>query len=216
MMSVPTSHGRTVPILAIGAGDVSVRALANQLAKLSLWNGATHFPYSPAQRGWLMAETFSGTLEALYALLHPAAMAFTGVIEPAFRRRLDRLGHREAADLLDHIEHRARAAIRMAVGIPVEPPGGVFEIELAHVERVLWATELRDLCAQDVNDAAMDGVFGPLPGPLSQPIKPWNWQQAEERWLRKFRQLAQAYGVDPDRSDRRDPSPFLHQEAIAP
>jgi hypothetical protein len=209
MIPVPTAHGRCLPLDAVAAGDVSIRALAAQLSLLQLWNGATHWPYSPAQRGVLMSECFSGTLEALYALLHPAPAAFTGVIEPALRQRLDmvgRAGHGLA--VIEQIEDRCRHAVRLAVGIPVTVPGAVFEIDLAHTERALWATEIRDLCAQSVDDRARAGDFGPLPQPLRQTIKPWGWQNAESRWLRKYRQLAQALGIDPERTERRDPSPF--------
>lgn len=201
---VPTAAGRMVPLHAPLPGDVSVRAIAHQLAAIALWHGATLVPYSAAQRAVLLSELFAGTREALHALLWPAPMAFTGVIEPGLRAWLERGLALPAGERLRAAEAGIRYAVRLAAGLGAIDPGGLFEIELAQAERTVIATELRDLGLP----AGLAATLGPLPRPHRARIQPWPWARAEDRWLKRFRLLAELEGIDPDRSDRPHPSPF--------
>lgn len=204
---VPTAAGKLVPLAAPLPGDVSLRALAHQLAAITLWHGATHVPYTAAQRAVLMSELFGGTREALHALLWPAPLAFTGVIEPAMRGWMTAVLADKAR--LYGLETNIRYAVRLAAGLG--EPGELFGMELAHAERSVIATELRDLGLPP----GLGGTLGPLPAPHRSRIQPWPWQKAEDRFWKRWRLLAELEGLDPDRSDRPVPSPFVNQEALA-
>lgn len=208
---VPTAAGKLVPLGAPLPGDISIRALAHQLAAITLWHGATHVPYTAAQRAVLMSELFGGTREALHALLWPAPLAFTGAIEPAMRAYLTAaLAIPLAGERLRGLEQNVRYAASLAAGVGAAGP--LFEIELAHAERSVIATELRDLGLPQ----GLAATLGPLPAPHRSRIQPWPWQKAEDRFWKRWRLLAELEGLDPERTDRPQPSPFVNQEATAP
>lgn len=199
---VPTAAGRMVPLASTLPGDVSIRAVAAQLSALALWHGATTVPYHPAQRAVLMSETFAGSREALHALLWPAPLAFLGIIEPAVRADLTAGPWGEAIEAaLRRREAIIRHAVALAAGLG--DIGDLFAAELAHVERVVIATELRDLNLPP----GLAGTIGPLPGPLRQRIQPWPWEKAEHRFLRRWRLLAEIEGLDPWRSEHHPDRP---------
>ncbi len=72
-------NGRVVDMLHLQPGDVTVEGIADKLAKINRYNGATEYPYSVAQHAVLVSRLLDWDLDsAMMGLHHDDAEAFVG------------------------------------------------------------------------------------------------------------------------------------------
>ena len=167
----------------VETADVDFEAIAHVLANTCRWGGRTRRFHSLAQH----ALTASGEIEALDGIpdADRRAMALHALLGNA---RAAWLGDEEGSGDPASAKAAARAkaqgeridrAVREAAGLDTEPPGDWGEL-LRLVIRMTDAAERRDLGV---------GGGGPFP-PLRKTIRPMAPEQAAERWLARFNELA--------------------------
>ena len=163
--------------------DVDFEAVAHVLANTCRWNGRTRRFFSVAQHGLIVSEEIErldGIPDeerralGLHALLADAGTAWLGGEDGA-----DTASARAAARARAH-GARVDRAVREAAGLEAEPPAERAEL-LRFVARMADAAERRDL--------GVGGGGSPFP-PLGRTVRPLAPEAAAERWLERFRTLA--------------------------
>ncbi len=191
-MRVPVEHvtsasGRLLFYTRPEAGSMRIRDIANQLAKINRWVGATEMPISVAQHSVHVAEVLEEDRDyylALYGLLHEAHDFMLGDQPRALR---DYVARRADLDILGELADEIDAQIHRALGLHwPRSAAAVALIERANA--MIGATECRDL---------MPDVIAPWQHvrPLRRSIKPWPWPKAEERFLAKYADLCALAGA---------------------
>lgn len=108
--------------------------------------------------------------DALWGLLHDAAEAYLPDLARPIKLQMPEY---------QAMENRIQAAIIEKYGLDSVEPTSV-----THADRVLLATEARDLCAPGWEEWGI-GV-----DPLPERIVPWNQQQGKQMFLKRFAELA--------------------------
>lgn len=185
---VPTRLGFRLDLLAPDPRLIFAVDIAEQLAKINRWSGATTAPFSVAQHCLLVAAEMArldGPLAGLYGLMHDAHEPYIGDITITTENALE-LGPR-----LLTLRDRLDAAIAAAFDLDW-PMSGELKglLDLAH-ERVVL-TERRDLMIgqDDFLRAATEAGIRPLP---SRIIPFSTWTRADAEWrgmLERFMALA--------------------------
>ena len=166
------------------AGDIDFEAVAHVLANTCRWNGRTRRFLSVAQHGLIVSEEIEDLdgipdeerrALGLYALLADAGTAWLGGEDGP-----DTVSARAAARARTH-GARVDRAVREAAGLEAEPPAERAEL-LRFVARMADAAERRDL--------GVGGGGSPFP-PLGRTIRSLAPKAAAERWLERFRTLAE-------------------------
>ena len=166
----------------VEAADVDFEAVAHVLANTCRWSGRTRRFLSLAQHALAVSEEIEALdgipdadrrAVALHALLGNARAAWLGDDDGS-----DLASARAASRARAHGE-RIDRTVREAAGLSPEPAEEWVEL-LRLVVRMTDAAERRDL-----------GVGGGAPFPPSRrTVRPMPPEQAAERWLERFRQLA--------------------------
>lgn len=170
--------------LAPHVEDVDWRAIAEGLAKLPRFSGATQAaPYSVAQHCCHVASLLPAHLR-LYGLLHDAHEAVLGLDWPAPLRRC---APADVRAWLDRVRADADGVIYAAAGLPVAAMDGRAGRMVRHADLVALATERRDLLPPC--DAAWECD---LPPPDTVVLRPWPWHEAADRWLDTLRMMLPA------------------------
>lgn len=176
-----TSSGRAVDLLDPDPGSISIRDIANHLAKISRFSGATIVPYSVAQHSVLVSDiVFASTRDAtaaLAGLLHDAHEAYIGDVT---RPMLAAIG--PAADAW----HAARRRLDLAIWRSIDRPPGPSDSHTMLVIRAdtrALVTEARELLPET---RAFDG-YGVDPWPRL--LKPLPWERAEAQFIERFQAL---------------------------
>lgn len=183
-----TQSGRAVHVDA-DERSISVRDIANHLAKINRFVGATIAPYSVAQHSVLVAEIVHATTRsaklALYGLFHDAHEAYIGdVARPVKVALKAALG----VDPIAALAERLDVAIHATIGLPWP----CIDAHLVNAaDECALATELRDLLPEPPKGYAIDG----LPAAWRARIKPMRWDRAEEAFLGAYADLAALAGV---------------------
>lgn len=180
---IQTYSGQAFPLLDPRPDDVSLRDIAESLAKLNRFTGHTRWPYSVAQHSLLVADIVLalGRRDAEpYALLHDAKEAYIGDVATPIKRAMIALG---GTDVLDQIEGPIDRAIHEAFDLtwPAFPD---VQAIVRHADMVALATERRDVLL----DGPASGLpWGRMPDPMPERIdqQPWHWQDAAERFHRR-------------------------------
>ena len=166
----------------IEAGSVDFEAVSHVLANTCRWGGRTRRFLSLAQHALAVSEEIEALdgvpdadrrAMALHALLGNARAAWLGDDDGA-----DPASARAAARARTHGE-RIDRAVREAAGLAAELPDEWEEL-LRLVVRMTDAAERRDLGV---------GSGAPFP-PSRKTVRPMPPEQAAERWLERFSQLA--------------------------
>ena len=140
-------------------------ALAISLSRINRWNGNTSRPYSVAEHSIRVARILPAGLK-LAGLIHDAAEAFVGDLPYPIRQAggIGRFEHIEAKITLWLYED---LEIRQLIGHP----------EVNEADRIMAATEYRDLCKGDPEAigmvAPLAGVIGEGYGPGADYARPW-------------------------------------------
>lgn len=179
--SAPTSiqlhSGRMFDILNPDPERISIEDIATSLAKQCRYNGHCRAFYSVAQHSDLVSRLVPERL-ALAGLLHDAAEAYIGDIVRPLKILLDD----KSSGLIHDIEARVDHAIAVRFGVPV-----LFKscrAAIKHADNVALATEKRDLMAPS------ECEWADLPDPSDLMVLPWGWEEARDRFLHRFQELA--------------------------
>jgi 5'-deoxynucleotidase YfbR-like HD superfamily hydrolase len=148
--------------------DVRIEDIAHGLALINRFAGATRVPYSVAEHSVRVSQIVDHAA-ALHGLLHDASEFLLVDLPAPIKRQVAQY---------TAIETRLQQTICDRFGISSLLPGSV-----KHADLVLLATEKRDLLGPE------PAPWDPLPDPLTDRIEPWPWQEAERRFLERFKEL---------------------------
>jgi hypothetical protein len=149
---------------------IDIEDIALALSREPRFIGHTQFFYSVAAHS-LMAAVLAPRKFKLEALLHDAAEAYLKDIPTPLKALLPEYRT---------IEARVDAVIRRKFGLPE-----VCSPEVARIDRVLLATEKRDLMPPD--DAEWPGLVGVSPCP--EHVKPAKMEDVRHTFLTMYREL---------------------------
>jgi hypothetical protein len=169
-----TLAGCRVDLAAPKVTSILVTDLAEQLAKLAMFRGATRGLYTVAQHSAIIAGEIAraeGALAAFYALLHHAEHCYSS--DPAHLPAL-------------------QAAIHQAFGLSWPMPQSV-AISLTRIHDCVELTELRQLCNGCAPEIARLERRGAVP--LKPRILPLGWDRAHERFVEALRTYARVAGL---------------------
>ena len=145
--------------------------------------GACGCPYTVAEHAVRVSERAESLAEptrkarvALAGLLHDCAEAYIGDIAKPHRMTPMGAGYR---DLEDRILLAAEERWWLE-GCLVDKP-----VEVAQADREMMSTERRDLMV------VVPWEWEDLPPPLPEIIEPWTHEQAERRFMERYRQLTE-------------------------
>ena len=191
---ITTASGRVVDYVTPDPASIALTDIAARLAKESRFAGATGPFYSVAQHSVLVADNLpydddGGAILKLYGLLHDAHEAWMKDIPTPMKHGVTQLG---GGRVLEIMAGRFDAAIHAALGLPWPRPFPAIDRAVALADRIAYATELRDLFPDRPGEVPYDRD-GPPPAPV--PVRALAWPKAEEKFLRRARELAARAGV---------------------
>lgn len=191
--------GTRIELLAPAPALIRVSDIAEGLAKLPRWRGATDGVFSVAQHSVIVADemaNYDGPLAAIYGLLHDAhEHLITDITEPtadAIEALMDSCADRRVFRMaLANLRHRIDASIHEAFDIDWPMPGSIKGL-LDRVHEQVRLTEMRDVvpgCEAELQAAFAEGLR-----PLNRRILPYpNYITADAKWrgaLEKYTALA--------------------------
>ena len=165
-----TASGRHIDLMAPCPDELAIEDIALGLSRECRFSGQTREFYSVAHHSILASRIVPDTF-ALEALLHDATEAYLRDIPYPLKRLVPEYSRIEK--VLDRV-------IRLRFGLPEEPSP-----EIHRADRVLLATEKRDLMPEDSFEwPILEGVE-----PLPDRIEPWTSARAMGMFLRRFEEL---------------------------
>jgi 5'-deoxynucleotidase YfbR-like HD superfamily hydrolase len=180
--------GRRLDLLDPSPLDIEIEDIAHGLARVPRWNGQTKGPqiFSVAQH-CVMVETIARSLRRdlsdrwrLTILLHDAPEYVVGDVITPFKAVL---GASYKA-----VENRLLAAVHVRFGLPPEPAADLRAL-LKRADRLAAYLEATRLAGFEEEEAAR--FFGrPKTVPPGIELSPWPAEDAEARFLARFRSLA--------------------------
>lgn len=151
---------------------INVLDIAHGLSNCCRFAGQSHLFYSVAQHSVLASEIVPEGFE-LEALLHDASEAYLGDVTRPLKQLLP--DYRE-------IERRVEDAIRAAFGLP-----SVQSEAVSHADRVMLATERRDLMPKDASEwPILHGIT-----PLDNRIRAVNNNHAKSLFMHRLLEVFQ-------------------------
>lgn len=148
--------------------DIRIEDIAHSLALINRFTGHTKFPYSVAQHCY-GASVITPPEHALAALLHDASEAYVNDIARPVKKYLPDY---------QAIEDRIQEVICAKFNVDVFAP----EVKIA--DNVMLVTEAGVLLN---GEAWWEADNWPAPAEIS--IEPWDWQYAEDLYIRRFEEL---------------------------
>ena len=147
-------------------------AIAVSLSRINRWNGNTSRPYSVAEHSIRVARILPAGLK-LAGLIHDAAEAFVGDL-PYPIRQAGGVGRFENIEAKITLWLYEDWGIRQHIGHP----------EVNEADRIMAATEYRDLCG---GDPVALGMVAPLAGVIGEAFGVD--REFRDRWLDEVRRL---------------------------
>ena len=170
MNAILTNSGKHPDFLDPRPEEIEIFDIAVSLSRECRFSGQCREFYSVAQHS-VLASRIVPEAFALEALLHDATEAFLRDLSTPLKDLLSEYAR---------IERRLDRVIRRKFGLPGEMSGPV-----RRADRVLLATEKRDLMPPDPRDwPILEGIV-----PLPEPIVSWAPPVAMERFLHRFAEL---------------------------
>lgn len=145
--------------------------IAQHLAKVNRFQGATNVPYSVAEHSVRVSWELPDEL-AMAGLLHDAAEAYICDVSGPLKKLPEFEGYMR-------IEAKLTKVIGEWFSVELEP----MHPDVHHVDLVLLATEKRDLMSREPKP------WRPLPEPLKQRIIPWSWQDAYSEFINRYNEI---------------------------
>lgn len=173
MSWIQTYSGRAVRPLQAEPGPIELVDIAHSLSLQCRFNGHCRVHYSVAEHSVRVSRAVPEQ-DALWGLLHDATEAYLGDLPRPIKLLLPE--YERAEDTMMRL-------IAGRFGLPWPMPPSV-----ARADRLLLATEARDLMAPPPEDWGLDAA--PLPGR----IEPWSAVEAERAFLRRFDELGGTSG----------------------
>ena len=159
---------------------VTVTDVANQLAKICRFGGATREFYSVAQHSVVVSEIVLDVTRnarlAFWALMHDDHELVTGDI-PSPAKRLMELGK------IERIQTKASYRLRAGLGLPPNGPTLADQKIITSADMMALALEQRDLMAPAQRS------WSGLHEPLSHRIIPMKWRDASEYFIAQYEML---------------------------
>lgn len=165
-----TSTGRIFPLPDFKPSDFAIEDIAHALSLTCRFNGHCLTFYSVAQHSEIVSRLVPAEF-AMWGLLHDASEAFLSDVVAPFKDMLPQY---------KELEKRVMRAITIRFGLPEQQPACVREADL-----IALATEKRDLLVPEAKPwESLEGVE-----PRASKIEPWSWAIAEQRFLKRFKEL---------------------------
>jgi 5'-deoxynucleotidase YfbR-like HD superfamily hydrolase len=179
--------GRRLDLLNPSPLDIEIEDIAHGLARVPRWNGQTVGPtiFSVAQHSVIVeaiARAFKRDISdrwRLTILLHDAPEYVIGDVISPFKAVL--------GDSYKAVERRLLAAVHLRFGLPAEPAAELVAL-LKRADRAAAFLEATRLAGFETAEATK--FFGrPRNLPEGLDLEPWPAEEAEERFLARFRSL---------------------------
>lgn len=188
---IRTASGRTVPLLAPQASHIRFGDVAQHLARINRFAGATETPYSVAQHAVLVSQItaqLSPSPEVqLWGLLHDAHEAYLGdVTTPVKHALFGEDGRNVLPSQWDSLAAAFDAAIAARAGLVLTR---AMLATVQQADEMALVAEWQCLMPGPCPVALPPGTRG-LPS-----VTPWPWHRAEEQFLKTFNRLAAACGL---------------------
>lgn len=177
---IVTYTGKSFDLLNPIPEMVCIEDIAHSLSLQCRYTGHPIQFYSVAQHCVLMAENNELPGDPLVKLLHDAAEAYIGDIARPWKQLLwiHRFqGSETSVQSAKDFEGRIQKIIGLALGVDLTPSA-----EVKEADNQMMATEIRDLMPKSDD-------FSGNAEPLKQTIFPWSWEQAEESFLYRYKEL---------------------------
>jgi 5'-deoxynucleotidase YfbR-like HD superfamily hydrolase len=169
---IQTATGKKFYPLDPHKEDVCIEDIAASLAKICRFTGHCKYFYSVAQHSVLVSENVPRK-DTLCALLHDGSEAYLSDLAKPIKHATDFRLYRDA-------EWRLMLCISVAFNLSWPEPESVKRADL-----ILLATERRDLMGKPARPwKSVEGIQ-----PLITKIVPWEWREAERRFLDRFHEL---------------------------
>lgn len=197
MSFTATRSGTLVDLLRPEPALIFAADIAEALAKVNRWAGATSSPLAVAQHSLCVAremEAADGPLAALYGLLHDAHEFVIGDVLESTRLALNKIIGSQFSDALDDLRERVDLAIHRAFDLDWPRPEPVERLLVIAHARVV-ATEIRDFLpgklkrSQFVTDAAANAA------PLKYKLAPVDWIRADAEFKDALARYVTACGI---------------------
>lgn len=183
--TMQTWSGRLVPLLDPQPEDIDIADIAEHLAKLNRYTGATRdAAYSIAQHSVFVADLVPVEVKP-YALLHDGEEAYVGDSSSPLKVAMRIVAQQERSPY-DRIAARFDHVIHLAAGLtwPVPPD---IKAAIRHADLVALATEKRDFMAPCEED------WPDLPPPATTRLRALTWERAHDLFLRRFAEVAKLF-----------------------
>lgn len=167
-----TVSGQIIDLDAPSTWVINIEDIAHALSNICRWGGHTRTFYSVAQHSVLVASCMPTPLLSMCGLLHDAAEAYVGDVISPLKDWARRDGFGAG------LERRFHDAIASKFALDL---GFQERANVKHADRVVLATELRDLCRP--TNRAWEAM---LPEPLPMVIEPWSPGEARTEFMRAF------------------------------
>jgi hypothetical protein len=172
-----TVSGQYVDLYDPDPETISITDIAHHLSQINRFNGATRSTYSVAQHSILVMQAVPVRFR-LQALLHDASEAYMGdMTRPVKHGPIDMQNYRD-------IESHLQAVIYARFGCGMAQTDECRDT-IHHADRVVLATERRDLCAPNNDPWPILIGIKPLPGR----IRPQSPVASETEFLTNFKAL---------------------------
>lgn len=182
--------GRRLDLLDPSPLDVEIEDIAHGLARVARWNGQTTGPhiFSVAQH-CLLVDAIArarhprlGSEARRAILLHDAPEYVIGDMISPFKAVI--------GDAYKAVEQRLLAAIHLRFGLPPQPSAELIRIIKLADQGAAYLEATRLAGFEDKEARRFFGTPPALPAALEHDyLKPWSASQAEQRYLKRFREL---------------------------
>lgn len=163
-----TYTGKRFYPLDVRPDDINIEDVAHSLALINRFTGHTKFPYSVAQHCYL-ASIIANPEHKLAALLHDSSEAYVNDVARPVKRLLPDY---------QAVEDGIQEVICNKFNVDV------FHPEVKRVDNIMLVTEARVLCNGEGWWAEPH-----WPDPADLLIDPWDWQYAEDLYIKRFEEL---------------------------
>jgi hypothetical protein len=173
--SIVTYTGKSFNFMSPRIEDICIEDIAHALSLTNRFNGHTRVPYSVAEH--CIRASYLGIGNPLDVLLHDAAEAYMGDIPRPHKTGLCWFH----SNTYKYLEQRVLETIYLALGLTHN-----FSSDTKKADEIMLATEIRDL----MHISSLFEQWYDHPN-VSGKIAPWSWEVAEQKYLKRFKELTQ-------------------------